>query len=53
MKFTIFKVKNGYLLNITYSKQKVESFVFKEAEHYKMLALIDKILDPEDIDKPS
>lgn len=45
MKFTIWKVKNGYLLNVTYSRQRVESFIFKESERYKMLALVDSILD--------
>ena len=44
MKFVIHEVKNGFLLNITYSKTKVESFIFKPEERLRMLAKIDYLM---------
>lgn len=43
MKFTIFKVSNGYLLNTTVMN-KHKSFVFTNQERIKMFAIIDKFL---------
>jgi len=45
MKFTIYPVSNGYLLNVTDHKGQKMSFVYKEDERYKMLATIDRYLD--------
>lgn len=47
MKFTIYHVKNGFLLNVTYSGGKVDSYVFLESERMTMFALIDKKLGDE------
>ena len=47
MKFTIYRVQNGYLLNITYSQAKVESFIYNNQERMTMFAKIDHILGEE------
>jgi hypothetical protein len=47
MKFSIYKVQNGYLLNITYSRTKIESWIFNEKERMTMLAKIDQALGDE------
>lgn len=43
MKFIIFKVKNGYLMNVTRNK-KITSYVFVPKERLTMLAMIDSFL---------
>lgn len=50
MKFTIYKVQNGYLLTIVYSKGHHKSFVYKETERMTMLAKVDSQCgeEPED-----
>ena len=49
MKFIIYKVNNGYLLN-TYIKDKTSSYIFTLDERVRMFAYIDKLLgkDPYD-----
>ena len=46
MKFVIFKVKNGYLLNI-YRGKITESYIYTIYERMTMFAHIDKILGEE------
>jgi len=46
MKFTIFKVSNGYLLNI-YIGKRSESRVYMETERMTMFAYVDKIMGEE------
>lgn len=50
MKFVIYQCKNGYLLNVIYSKGSSESFIYTEQERMTMFSKIDKILgkEPED-----
>ena len=47
MRFNIYQVKNGYLLNIIYSAQRIESFVFTLQERMRMFAMIDQALGEE------
>jgi len=47
MKFTIYRVRNGYLLNIVYGPKRVESYVYDETQRMRMLAVIDKVLGDE------
>jgi hypothetical protein len=46
MKFTIYRCKNGYLLNITTGKN-AESHVYTDKERMTMFAKIDALLGPE------
>jgi len=43
MKFVLWTVQNGFLLNVTRG-QNAKSYVFKLDERMKMLAYIDKLL---------
>jgi hypothetical protein len=47
MKFTIYRVQNGYLLNITYSQAKIESFIYNDKERMTMFAKINHVLGEE------
>jgi len=44
IKFVIYQVDNGFVLNITHGK-KVKSYIFQLNERIKMYAYIDKWLD--------
>lgn len=46
IRFQIYKVKNGYLLNITRGQVR-ESFVYTERERMTMLAKIDQLCGEE------
>lgn len=47
MKFTIFQVENGFLLNVVYSKSKSKSFIYTPKERMTMFATIDKLCGEE------
>lgn len=47
MKFIIFKVENGFLLNIHYSSKKTESYVYTPRERMTMFAKIDQLCGAE------
>ncbi len=47
MKFHIYVIKNGFLLNIIYSKSKVESWKYGFEERMTMFAKIMSVLGPE------
>lgn len=46
MKFTIYRCRNGYLLNVTTGK-KADSFVYDEKGRMTMFAKIDQLLGAE------
>lgn len=46
MKFTIYKVENGYLLNV-HSSGATKSYIFKDTERMTMLAKIDDLMGQE------
>lgn len=46
MKFTIYKVENGYLLNVTIGK-KVKSYVYTDKQRMTVFAVIDKLMGAE------
>lgn len=46
MKFSIYQVKNGFLLNVRRG-DKTTSYVFKSEERITMLTMIDKMLGPD------
>lgn len=50
MNFRIFVVENGFLLNITYSRNKVKSYIYTKKERMTMFAKINQVLgeEPED-----
>ena len=48
MKFTIFTCQDGrFLMNITFSREKIESHVFTAEERYKMFEKINSLLGDE------
>ena len=46
-KFTIYKVTNGYLLNVYWGKQKSEAIVYSDRERMTMFAKMDQLLGDE------
>lgn len=49
MNFKIFSVENGWLLHAIWPGKKTKAYVFKQGEWTRMLALIDKLGNPDDL----